>query len=198
MSMHITLISELFNDDSIQEVIVRDQLMVEDLIADIRREYGLPDEYYVLRLQDGERQLKTGFRLEDVGVKPGAKLTFGVEQPIPENSTKTAALKAEDGTIFPLLRQPALIGRPNPQKQITAGMLDVDMTALDIDKTTSRPHARIVQSEAGYQLESLRDDNPAYVNDVAVPPEHPHLLKHGDQLRFGRVILQMLITDKQT
>jgi hypothetical protein len=196
MPMHLTLISELFDDDTTQEVIVRDRLLIEALIADIRREYGLPDEHYVLRLQDGGRLLEAGHTLEDVGVKPGAKLAFSVEQPAAQKGTKTASLRAEDGTIFPLLRQPALIGRPNPQKQVTAGMLDVDLTALDTSKTTSRPHARILQTDGGYQIESLREDNPAYVNEAAVPPGQLHPLKHGDKLRFGRVTLQMMIADK--
>src|SRR5690606_18797062 len=116
-----------------------------DLIADIRREYSLPEDYYVLRLGDGGRVLEVGRTLEDVEVKAGMKLVFSVEQPAAQTGTKTASLRADDGTVFPILRQPALIGRPNPQKQVTAGMLDVDLSALDTGKTTSRPHARILQ-----------------------------------------------------
>lgn len=126
-------------------------------------------------------------------------LVFGISESPRESSgaKKTGAcLRSSTGIVFELKRQPALIGRPNARAGLTSEKLDVDLSALDPERTSSRPHAQISCIDGHYYLESLRDDNRAYVNEQPVPTNSPHRLTSGEWLRFGAVRMQFLLEDR--
>jgi len=195
MGIRLTIASDLFPDGAEQEVIVREHLPIHRLLAEITREYNLAEASYSLRFRDSDRPLNPGQTLEQVGVRTGMVLVFEIGQgesgkSPSDQSRQRAFLRADTGVTFNIARRPALIGRPDVKKQITASMLDVDLTALDPTKSSSRPHAQIAQREGVYYLESLRDDNLAYVNGAPVRVGAPHPLRAGDKLRFGAVTLE--------
>jgi len=190
MPLSIVLSSELFGDGD-QRVMVRDRLPVHVLIADICREYELADALYSLRSPRLEVTLDPEGDLESQGVKSGDRLVFGIEQPVSLSEDarhQSAFLRAADGQTFPLPGSKALIGRPNPAKQLLAAMLAVDLTPFDPDKTTSRPHAQITREGDVFLVESLRADNPVYVNDQPVALDVKQPLSDGDVLLFGKQV----------
>jgi hypothetical protein len=189
MPLRIVIHSELFTDKPDQEVVIRDQLPVDSLIHEICREYNLSGRHYRLELTDG-RIPAAGQTLEQVGVKTGDTIHFRAGQVV-----TSAQLIAENGRPFALKKQAVLIGRPNPKKQLQAAMLDIDLTSLDPDHSSSRPHARITQAKGGYYVESLNENNLAYVNNVGVPAGVLQPLKSGDWLRFGKVKMQFKAED---
>lgn len=196
MAIHITLLSALFSDDSEQEVRVRPDLTVTQLIGEILREYDLPSGRYCLTLGGGSSPLPREQTLQNLGVKTGAVLVFAEDEGsggLGPADAKGARLRAATGEEFELRRQPALIGRPNLHAGITREMLDVDLSALDPDRTSSRPHAQIRCVDGHYYVESLRDDNRAFVNEESVAPATPHRLLPGEWLRFGSVRMQFLL-----
>lgn len=195
MPIHLTLSSDLFPDGS-QEVLVRDDLTVAQLLAEIRREYTLADAPYRLRPRTTEQALDPARTLEQQGIGKGATLVFEYRQPRADapalaSVAGQAALQADNGQQFRLRHLPALIGRPS--STTTASMLAVDLTPLDPARTSSRPHARITRAGDAYAIESLRDDNPVYVNHAAVAVGVSQPLQHGDHLRFGSVSLRFVL-----
>lgn len=196
MTIHITLRSTLFSDNHEQEVRVRTDLTVGQLIAEIAREYSLSSGNYCLTLDSAPAPLPEDQTLQQAGVRTGAVLVFGTNDSNgdrPSGNKGQPRLRAASGETFELRRQPSLIGRPNNHTRISSEMLDADLSVLDPDRTSSRPHARITCIDAEYYLESIRDDNPAYVGEQPVAPGTRRRLSSGEWLRFGVVRLQFLI-----
>jgi pSer/pThr/pTyr-binding forkhead associated (FHA) protein len=55
------------------------------------------------------------------------------------------------------------------------------------DTGVSAMHAKLTRSEDGYVIEDLSSRNGTYVNDS---PVERQLLKDGDEIRIGRVLLE--------
>jgi len=55
------------------------------------------------------------------------------------------------------------------------------------DSGVSSQHARLTRTEDGYVLEDLSSRNGTYVNEA---PIERQLLKDGDEIRIGRVLLE--------
>jgi len=208
MPIDVTLYSSLFPDDPDQPIRVRSGLTVENLLADIRREYdGLPEGDYILRAEKTGQALDRKKSLEAQGIKPKDVLVFelnhesllpvSIEHPSPQSKSQQAVLIAENGMHFRIRRRPAQIGRPNADKRITSDMLDADLTALDngSKKTVSRPHALMDEQGGIYNIVSLRAENPVYVNEQPVGTDAPRNLKPGDRIRCGSVVLRFQIED---
>jgi len=85
------------------------------------------------------------------------------------------------------------IGRADP---VTGINPDVDLTALDTQRSTSRSHARIYESDdVFYVMEEIGVMNGTYVNDRRVPTGAPVPIKDGDVLKFGLIPLVFRITN---
>jgi len=69
---------------------------------------------------------------------------------------------------------------------------EIDLT-LDqgADKGVSREHALVHNSEEGVVLVDLGSTNGTRINDWQLPPEQPHLLREGDAVRFGKLLVQI-------
>ncbi len=81
-----------------------------------------------------------------------------------------------------------LVGRKDNQRGIFP---DVDL-GLDggYDAGVSRRHAIITPSHGAYLLEDLASANGTFINGRRIAPESPTLIQHGDELRFGTLILR--------
>lgn len=84
-----------------------------------------------------------------------------------------------------------LVGRKDNQRGIYP---DVDL-GLDggYDAGVSRRHAIITPSGAGYNLEDLASANGTFVNGERLAPQAPAAIVHGDEIKFGTLILRFEI-----
>jgi hypothetical protein len=81
------------------------------------------------------------------------------------------------------------IGRRDARQGITP---EVDLTVDEgADNGVSRAHAELRNSEEGVVLVDLGSTNGTRINDWQLYPERPELLKEGDTVRFGRLLVQI-------
>lgn len=84
-----------------------------------------------------------------------------------------------------------LVGRKDNQRGIYP---DVDL-GLDggYDAGVSRRHAIISPQGAGFVIEDLASANGTFVNGQRLQPQSPTPIHHGDELKFGTLILRFEI-----
>jgi hypothetical protein len=137
-------------------------------------------------------------RLHDAQQVP---LFSAVRQPLPAPSLEAIQSTAPAvGTGEPVLFHPASAAefRLAEGRDSTLGRLDrttrvapdVDLATVDSERTLSRRHAKILRRNDGLFLreeEGVR--NGTFVNGVRLAPGTEVRLKHGDQIRLGRVDL---------
>ena len=93
----------------------------------------------------------------------------------------------ETGGVFPLGAQDTMIGRYDPVTELKP---DVDLTDLDLKRSVSRRHARIVASPEGFSVvEEIGALNGTFVNGTRLAAGEPHAIQDGDRLGFGMVKL---------
>jgi CRP-like cAMP-binding protein len=97
-----------------------------------------------------------------------------------------ARLEAEDGSVtFALSGGEALIGRYDPVTELKP---DIDLTELDLKRTVSRRHARIVLTERGHMvIEEVGALNGTFVNGAKLVAGQGHAISNGDRLGIGTV-----------
>ena len=185
MTLILLIKSDFFHDGD-QRLQINDpgRITFQQLAEEIQREYELPVSHYRLYLPDGEIPFEPEITLSEPNLANNAILHFK-EAALPRN----AYLQSDNGTIFHLKRTESLIGRPNPKKGLPAALIDVDLTPLDPKHTSSRPHAVLRCDSDNYYLSSLRDDNPAYVNGDKVATDDRCLIRSGDVIKCGAVVL---------
>jgi CRP-like cAMP-binding protein len=139
-----------------------------------------------IRLRDAERRIEA---LQADGRTPSPSR--------PVVSPKTSAASASgtgtrlevegEGTLFPLSAPETLIGRFDP---VTELMPDVDLTQVDLKRSVSRRHARLVRATDGFTLtEEVGALNGTFVNGNKLVTGRPHPLQDGDKVAFGMVKL---------
>jgi pSer/pThr/pTyr-binding forkhead associated (FHA) protein len=80
-----------------------------------------------------------------------------------------------------------LIGRFDPVSDLKP---DIDLTAIDLKRTVSRRHARVVKTETGFAiLEESGAMNGTFVNGERIAGDAPRSLADGDRVRLGSVKL---------
>jgi CRP-like cAMP-binding protein len=90
-----------------------------------------------------------------------------------------------DGTVFPIDGDETLIGRFDP---VTELMPDIDLTQVDMKRSVSRRHARIVRTSDGYAItEEVGALNGTFVNGTKLVTGRPHPLQDGDRVSLGMV-----------
>ncbi len=78
-----------------------------------------------------------------------------------------------------------LVGRPDP---VTGINPEINLGPLDLTRSLSRRHAKIVVAAGSVQLrEDVGTTNGTFVNGVRLKTGEPVLLKAGDKLKFGSV-----------
>jgi CRP-like cAMP-binding protein len=120
----------------------------------------------------------------------------GAKQPAPAESRATAKkapsthrLISDNGaTVFHLsLGSETSIGRRDP---VTGIDPDVDLTAIDTHRSTSRAHARIYHRGRKFFLrEEIGTSNGTFLNETRLQTGVPVELVDGDHVRFGLVKL---------
>jgi pSer/pThr/pTyr-binding forkhead associated (FHA) protein len=88
---------------------------------------------------------------------------------------------------FPITSETALIGRYDP---VTGTRPEVDLTQVDINRSVSRRHARIVLQEGAFLLsEEVGALNGTFVNGQRLAAGAPSRIVNGDKLGLGMVTL---------
>ena len=88
---------------------------------------------------------------------------------------------------FPPNKSEILIGREDPVNNIFP---DIDLTDHGGDRGgVSRRHTRIFTQGDQVFIEDLNSTNYTYVNQQKLVPGQPHLLRDGDEIRLGKVLL---------
>jgi hypothetical protein len=109
-----------------------------------------------------------------------------------------AALAAlHGGPVFTLTRTRALIGRADERIGFPASIFDAELSALDPDRTVSRPHALIVFSPSegnstAFTIRDLYSRRGVIVNQARLSPSHAQPIVHGDVITLGDVQLEFL------
>jgi FHA domain len=67
---------------------------------------------------------------------------------------------------------------------------DIDLTNLNgVEQGVSRRHARIVRAGDDAALEDLNSLNGTFIGGHRLTPGHPEVIRPGDELQFGKIIL---------
>jgi len=91
----------------------------------------------------------------------------------------------DEGLWFAIDRVETLIGRYDP---VTEQAPDVDLTELDLKRSVSRRHARILKNDEGYSLvEEVGALNGTFVNGTKIDAGQPHAIVEGDEIGIGVV-----------
>jgi hypothetical protein len=88
---------------------------------------------------------------------------------------------------MPVARSPMLLGRASEVEGYRPGF---DMTFYDEGDYVSRRHARITKGRAGYFVTDLGSSNGTRVNGQSLVPHRARLLRNGDQIKVGLVVIQ--------
>jgi CRP-like cAMP-binding protein len=107
----------------------------------------------------------------------------------PAGERDVCRLVAADGQMeFFLNREgDTLVGRSDPVTGITP---DIDLTPLDLQRSTSRRHAKLYQMGGHfYVMEEIGVMNGTFVNEHRVATGTPVPLQNGDTVKFGLVTL---------
>lgn len=84
-----------------------------------------------------------------------------------------------------------LVGRTDQKRGIIP---DIDLGNYGgYDAGVSRRHAMIAVSESNCTVEDLESANGTFVNSQRVHPQQPLTLHHGDELKFGTLLLRVEI-----
>jgi len=93
----------------------------------------------------------------------------------------------DDGVAYALNEPETLIGRYDPVTELKP---DVDLTDLDLKRSVSRRHARIVKNGSGFSVvEEVGALNGTFVNGTKLETGKAHPLRDGDELALGMVKL---------
>src|SRR5262249_20737287 len=126
-----------------------------------------------------------GVREEKNQEKRGAAVR---KPPVPDRDV--CRLVSGDGKVEYLLNREGdtLVGRADPVTGITP---DVDLSALDPQRSTSRRHAKLYQMAGHfYVMEEIGVMTGTCVTDPRLATGTPVAVKNGDVLKFGLVALK--------
>ena len=88
---------------------------------------------------------------------------------------------------MPVARSPMMLGRASEAEDYRP---DFDMTFYDEGDYVSRRHARITKGRRGYFITDLGSSNGTTVNGEPLVPHRARLLRNGDRIQVGLVVIQ--------
>jgi hypothetical protein len=82
-----------------------------------------------------------------------------------------------------------VLGRRDP---FTGELPDIDLERFDaLDQGVSRKHATIIRRGTSLQIVDSGTPNGSFLNGQRLIPDQPRILRDGDQLRLGRLVLNV-------
>jgi pSer/pThr/pTyr-binding forkhead associated (FHA) protein len=74
-------------------------------------------------------------------------------------------------------------------------IVDVDLVPYGASRLgVSRRHARMFLSSDAWMIEDLGSTNGSYLNRRAMTANTPHIIRHGDELVFGKMLVQVFFS----
>lgn len=115
------------------------------------------------------------------------------ERRLPEGAL--ALLVQEGGALYcPIMSKTVHIGRYDP---VTGSLPEVDLTRIDIHRSVSRRHARIVLAGGSFLLcEEAGVLNGTFINGRRLTPGESAPLQSGDTLGIGTISVVFKISQK--
>ncbi len=106
-----------------------------------------------------------------------------------DKATRHRLVDVASGTAFFFSNgDETTIGRADP---VTGILPDVDLTAVDTNRSVSRRHAKIIKSNDDYVvLEEVGTVNGTFVNDQRIPTGVPVIIHNGDLVKIGLVSMK--------
>jgi hypothetical protein len=165
------------------------------------------------RLQEATRKLESlshgqGTTPAETSVSPGVDMDRVAEPPIPTDGAISAPTATPGspgievavpngalgllvleggGRAFPVTSGAAVIGRYDP---VTGSRPEIDLTHVDINRSVSRRHARLLLQDGSFFLtEEVGALNGTMVNGRKLVPGQPQALASGDRIALGMVAL---------
>ena len=139
-----------------------------------------------IRLREAERRFE-GLQADARSAAPARPLAPPQTKAATASGTGVRLEVEGEGTSFALHGSDTLIGRFDP---VTEQMPDVDLTQVDLKRSVSRRHARLVRTAEGYVLtEEVGALNGTFVNSTKLVTGRPHPVQEGDRLSIGMVKL---------
>ena len=139
-----------------------------------------------IRLRETERRLE-GLQIDGRTAAPARPVTSIKPSVVDRVGTGTRLEVEGEGTIFPIAGNETLIGRFDP---VTEQMPDLDLTQVDLKRSVSRRHARLVRTNDGFVVtEEVGALNGTFVNGDKLVTGRPHPLQDGDRVSVGMVKL---------
>ena len=107
----------------------------------------------------------------------------------PQRATRHRLVDLASGTAFSFSSgDETTIGRADP---VTGILPDVDLTAVDTNRSVSRRHAKIIRTGEDYHvLEEVGTVNGTYVNEQRIPTGVPVTLHNGDVIKIGLLTMR--------
>jgi hypothetical protein len=127
----------------------------------------------------------TWMNREEMGGAPGVDVTspLGLKLTIPDSGRDMEVPLTKEVTI----------GRLDPA---SASFPNVDLTSDEaLDKGISRYYAKITRRGREVFIEDLGSMNGTYVNRKKLIPYLPEVLRNGDQLHTGKLLLRVSFTE---
>lgn len=151
---------------------------------------------YAIRLQEANALLD---KLAGGEVDPDNSLGRLEPPPAPIEETPTPVGPARGGHLLDAVTNRTFafgradettIGRTDP---VTGILPDIDLTPVDIDRSVSRRHAKILRRENAFLiLEEVGTINGTFVNDQRIPTGQPVPLADGDRVRVGLINMSIV------
>ncbi len=111
-------------------------------------------------------------------------------QPMPaDKAMRHRLVDLSSGTAFFFSKgDETTIGRADP---VTGILPDIDLTPVDLNRSVSRRHAKIVKQGNDFAvLEEVGTVNGTYVNDQRIPTGTPVPIQNGDMLKIGLIAMK--------
>lgn len=139
-----------------------------------------------IRLRETERRLE-GLQADGRVAPPARPATSAKPTTVVRAGTGTRLEVEGEGSLFAVSGNETLIGRFDP---VTEQMPDLDLTQVDLKRSVSRRHARLVRTNEGFVLtEEVGALNGTFVNGTKLVTGRPHPLQDGDRVSVGMVKL---------
>lgn len=138
-----------------------------------------------IRLRESERKLTENAAAQVSAAAQSAVNAGAVNRGASDEIDGVRLEAVENGVCFALDRVETLIGRYDP---VTEQSPDIDLTDLDLKRSVSRRHARVLKSETGYTLvEEVGALNGTFVNGIKLDAGRPHPIVDADEIGIGVV-----------
>ncbi len=137
---------------------------------------------------EGAEVVATTRQLQNAPDELGLKATWGTARFNDDTSIIVHIRDAADPIVLQP-RQETMFGRADPNSPTQP---DLDLSPYGaLEKGVSRIHAAIRRGEDRLTLVDLGSVNGTYLNGQRLPPNQPRVLRDGDEIRLGKLVVHV-------